>query len=207
MFNTSEFGATHKICETFEDALATFRELDKHKIVSVDTETSGLNPYKNYICGFVFGHLPGVGYYIPIRHFNNPHKEEVDSVINLVRDWLGNTPEIEKVFWNAKFDLKMLSREGIKVSGVVHDGMVLLPLADRPTVSEKLALKDVAREILGVKTLGLEALQQEKRGQPIKEWGYACLDYRVVGFYACEDAIFTIKMWEYLLKRMGESNG
>lgn len=201
MLNLGEYNATHKVCENYEDVLTCLTELDNEKVIAVDTETSGLNPYKDYICGFAFGKLPGVGYYIPVRHFNNPMDEkESKEVIKLVKDWLVNTPKIEKVFWNSKFDLKMLNRDQIAVSGVIHDGMVLLPLADRPTISEKLSLKSVAKEILKVEAKGMEALKQEKKGKDIEKYGYAGLDWKVVSFYACEDGIFTIKLWEYLTK-------
>lgn len=202
MYRFSQY-PNYSICESLDDVVKMFTDLRNETIVALDTETSGLSPYSNFIIGYAFGKGPNIGYYIPIRHIENPIREyEVPGVQKLVKDYLEKTPEVSKAFWNAKFDIKMFKREGIRLSGPIHDGMILLSIAHKPLEFEKTKLKSAAKEVLGLDPVAEKFLSMEKRGKAdlIEKYGYACLSYVSVGFYAAEDAVFTYKLYEHLIK-------
>lgn len=210
MYNFSQY-PTHHICESFTDVCDMFNALkDPQNIVALDTETSGLSPYVNHIVGYAFGSLSGHGYYVPIRHKENPIKDkELVDIQDFIQDWLEKTPDVKKVFWNAKFDIKMFKREGIKLSGPIEDGMLLLALTNKPLNFSKLSLKTAAKEVLGLETIGKQFLDADKRGKGayIDKMGYGIMNYTIVGFYAAEDAIFTMKLYQHFLKNLDAPNG
>lgn len=194
----------HHVCESLNDVCAMFADLEEADMVALDTETSGLSPYVDYIVGYAFGKGPGVGYYVPVRHLHNPIKGvELEDVQSVIKEWLEGTPEKTKLFWNAKFDIKMYKRDGIKLSGYVHDGMILLSLTSKPLMFSKSSLKAAAKEILGLEPEGLHILNSEKRGKKplIDKFGYGIMSHSIVGFYAAEDAIFTYKLCDYFLNQ------
>ena len=200
-----EFKGTHNICVTVDDVKFMLLDLEKHKTIAIDTETSGLDPYKRDICGYVFGYYPNIGYYIPVRHMVNPIEgEELKNVRVLLKTFLETSGQ-SKVFFNAKFDIKMLRRDGIRVKGPVEDVSLLFPLLTVPTINNSLKLKDISREVLKFKTLGDAALRKAKHGKPemVEKYGYSFLPFDLVGVYACEDVMMTIQLWEWMKSKMG----
>ncbi len=200
-----KFNKTHKVCTSFDDVVQILKELEKEPFVAVDTETSGLDPYTRDICGYAFG-TPNVGYYVPVRHMRNPiagfELERVRSVLKMFLEKSGQP----KVFFNAKFDIKMLQRDGIIVGPPVEDTSLLFPLLTIPIANFSLKLKDICREVLGFKTSGQETLKKEIHGKAdmVKKYGYAFVPFHILGPYACEDGMMTAQLWRWMMAKMKE---
>ena len=81
-------------------------KLNEKKLISVDTETTSLNPIEADLVGVSFSCDVNEAYYIPIAHknFNNPDKK---LVINKIKKILED-PSIKKVGQNIKYDLIVL---------------------------------------------------------------------------------------------------
>lgn len=84
-----------------------------------------------------------------------------------IKDFLEN-PSIEKIFFNACYDLEMLLNEGIRVKGAIHDVMLLHHLLDEEDLDED---GDRIQDLKGlaVKYLDKEADKFEKAVDAIRE--------------------------------------
>jgi len=95
------------------------------KLIAVDTETTGLDAWHgDEPFAFGFCNEKGVVKYFewevdPYTRVVVPRADELEAIGELMAD-----PKVEKVFHNAKFDVRMMEEAfGIKTRGVVHDTM------------------------------------------------------------------------------------
>jgi DNA polymerase I-like protein with 3'-5' exonuclease and polymerase domains len=114
-----------------ELALMMIRE---SKVIASDTETSGLDPVKDFICGHVVtDHSHSV--YVPVRHEaggNIPNAEEFEKELAKAyndRARLG----YRTVFHNGGFDLRFYSWIGVVFGGPLEDSMINEGLIDDTT--------------------------------------------------------------------------
>jgi DNA polymerase-1 len=95
------------------------QNLCNQKSVCFDTETTGLDALSATLVGIAFSYEKGTGYYIPFPE----NQEEAQLLIEKLRPFFENE-NIEKVGQNLKYDIKILSRYGIKVKGKLFDTMI-----------------------------------------------------------------------------------
>lgn len=114
-----------------ELALMMIRE---SKVIASDTETSGLDPVKDFICGHVVtDHSHSV--YVPVRHEaggNIPNVEEFEKELARAfadRSRLG----YRTVFHNGGFDLRFYSWIDVIIGGALEDTMINEGLIDDTT--------------------------------------------------------------------------
>jgi len=157
--------------DLFEDAL---RWLGSESILAIDTETTGLDPYKakHRICGISFTDPDGVSAYFPFRHAvgQNLSLSKLQAVIDLLNARM-IAGDLDLLFWNAKFDLHMLAADGFEPPRVGHifDFMIgahllnenepsygLKEFADRYGIGEgsldENALRLIVEQELGIRT-------------------------------------------------------
>ena len=116
----------------------------------------------------------------------------------IVMDWVQEVVSGpgDKIFHNASYDVGWLRAHGIKVSGRIIDTMVASALVDENRFSYSL-------NALGYDWLGETKSEQELK-EAASEWGIDAkqelykLPAKFVGFYAEQDAILTLKLWQYL---------
>lgn len=119
----------------------SFPDLSAYKLISVDLETKDTN-LKTKGPGWCFpsarrreDYIVGVAiaadyhsWYFPVRHKNGPNLDP-----GLVFRWLKpymEDPTIDKVAFNALYEIGWLSTEGINVQGTVHDPGIMAALLD-----------------------------------------------------------------------------
>lgn len=94
--------------------------------VACDTETTGLNPWLGDMpFAFSFASPEGQVAYVqfPVDPFTREvHYDAKPAAYRQVKEFYEN-PKVEKIFWNAKFDVRMCRAAGIKVRGTIHEGM------------------------------------------------------------------------------------
>ena len=103
-----------------------------NSVVAIDTEATGLNPWRGHrifsvAAAFSSGRLLF-------------WRDEYSGLKEILED-----ESIEKVFQNAKFDIRMLRFSGFKVKGVIHDTMTEAHLLNS---RQKLNLEDLAGKYL-----------------------------------------------------------
>ncbi|EKD41400.1 MAG: hypothetical protein ACD_73C00731G0001, partial [uncultured bacterium] len=109
-----------------EDELnALLKRLDSVPGFSFDTETTGLNTWKDLLVGLSLGLNEKEAYYIPLEHsyLGCPVMLPRSKVIAALKPYFEN---INKFKWaqNAKFDMEVLKKEGIEVVGLAGDSLL-----------------------------------------------------------------------------------
>ncbi|MBR9843144.1 MAG: DNA polymerase I [Rhodobacteraceae bacterium] len=169
--------------------------------IAVDTETTGLDEMVADLVGICLCVEPGEACYIPLTHkkeasdndlFASDELAEGQLPLNEVLDALKpvlESPAILKIFQNAKYDAKILSRYGITV-GPIDDTMLL-----------SYALH------AGLHGHGMDALSERYLGhtpipiKPLLGSGKSAITFDKVPLedavkYAAEDADITLRLWQ-----------
>lgn len=93
--------------------------------VAVDTETTGLDVWHGDepFAISAFG-LSGKEHYVEFNVDPFTRKVQYDKRLRPFKEMLEDE-DITKVFWNAKFDIRMLRKAGVEVRGTIHDAMYM----------------------------------------------------------------------------------
>lgn len=84
--------------------------------IACDTETTGLDPFIDTVSTVAFSFRRSneiESIVLPMEHFESPFKDNLEPCVEFCKNILHNEKN-RKIFHNAKFDLKMLYRYGIK---------------------------------------------------------------------------------------------
>jgi len=169
--------------------------LSEQSVISVDTETSSLNPLETELVGISFCYGPNKACYIPIAHknFKNLNKELVLKKIKPILE----DESIKKVGQNIKFDFIVLKQNGIEIKPI-EDTMLISYTLDAGTNRHNL---DTLAEIhLNHKNISYKELV----GSGKKKLNFSDIDLEKSTEYAAEDADVTLRLYEYLSSRLNE---
>lgn len=160
--------------------------------LSVDTETSAVDPMQADLVGISLSVEPNSAVYIPVGH-----RILVGSQINInrVRDILGPVladPAIPKTGQNLKYDRKILLRNGMQLDGVAFDTLLASYLLDPDRRGH--GLKNLALERLGIAMTNIEELI----GRGKKQISMADVEIERVSPYACADADVALQLTHLL---------
>ncbi|MFA4872600.1 MAG: DNA polymerase I [Patescibacteria group bacterium] len=164
-------------------------DLDKQKSFVIDTETTGINPFKASMIGMSFCWKEGEAYYIDATYRNF----DIAKLKPILED-----PRIMKWGHNVKFDLEALRTHGINARGFTFDTMVASYLLNPG--SRQHNLETVVFTEFGYQMQPIEELIGKGRTQitmdkvPVVE----------VANYSCEDADFTLRLVAPYRERLEE---
>ena len=196
---------SHQINFTFKESdwktPSHFPNIKDAKEIAIDLETKDPN-IKTKGPGWptMDGNIVGIAVatdgftgYFPIAHENGSNMD-----YKIVMDWVQEivSGPGDKIFHNASYDVGWLRAHGIKISGRIIDTMVASALVDENRFSYSL-------NALGYDWLGETKSEQELK-EAASEWGIDAkqelykLPAKFVGFYAEQDAVLTLKLWQYL---------
>ncbi|HEX7880309.1 MAG TPA: DNA polymerase I [Candidatus Eisenbacteria bacterium] len=163
--------------------------------VSIDTETTGLDPMRAALVGLSFSTVGKTGWYVPVGHVEGPNVS-----LEQVRTHLGPVladPSVKKVGQNIKYDLVVLDRHQLPVAGVAFDTMVASYLIDAER-SHK--LDNLAHDELGYRMVPITDLI----GKGQKQRTFADVPVPLAVRYAAEDADITLRLSDLFLPRLAE---
>ena len=169
--------------------------------IAVDTETTGLNEMIVDLVGICLSVEPGEACYIPVGHKKEAATDDLfasddlaegqlplNEVLDALKPVLEN-PAILKIFQNAKYDCKILSRYGITVAPI--DDTMLLSYALHAGLHghgmDTLSERYLSHTPIPIKSLlgsGKSAITFDK--VPLEE----------AVKYAAEDADITLRLWQ-----------
>ncbi|MFT4413235.1 DNA polymerase [Fredinandcohnia humi] len=173
------------------------QDLKNEPIIAVDTETTGLDVYNDEIVGISLT-LPNADYhvYIPVAHTTGKQLKR-DVVLKALEPTL-TSPFIGKVLHNAKFDIHMFIRHGLRMRGLAHDTQIAMAILNENETS--FALKNLATKYgkhFGFKD---ESYTFEELFGKNAKFADVPLDVALV--YAAKDTHLTYKLYSWQLEHL-----
>jgi DNA polymerase-1 len=174
-----------------EALVARLREVEEF---SLDLETTGPDPHSAEIVGIALAWEPYRGYYIPVGHLGGGEQLPLEEVLARLRPLLeAECPRV--IGQNIKYDLEVLARYGIELSGIAFDAMVAHWLLYPNAPSH--ALEVIVREELGEKVQSYKELLAEGGEGEMREVPLAR-----AGRYAAEDAEVVCRLRAPLTEKL-----
>ncbi|WP_043348320.1 DNA polymerase I [Cupriavidus basilensis] len=172
---------------------AWMRRIETAPLVSIDTETTSLEPLQAQLVGISLSIEPGEACYIPVAH-RGPDVVGLEAYGQLTREavlarmraWLED-PSRGKVGQNLKYDSHVFANHGVSLRGIVHDTM----LQSYVLASHRNhGMDSLAERLLGLKTISYE----EVCGKGASQIGFDQIDIARATEYAAEDADVTLRL-------------
>ena len=166
-------------------------------VVSLDTETTGLDPMRAELVGISFSVEPHQGGYVPLghRYAGAPSQLSLDFVLEKLKPWLTDAAA-PKLGQNLKFDRHVFANHGIGLKGIVHDTLLQSYVFEshRPHDMDNLALRH-----LGIKTISYD----EVTGKGAARISFDQVDIERAAQYAAEDTDITLQLHQHLYAEVG----
>jgi DNA polymerase I len=172
-----------------EDHLAAWlARLNGAELVSVDTETTSLDPMIARLVGLSLSVEPGRAAYLPLAHryAGGPEQLPFDATLARLKAWLEDASGA-KVAQNAKYDLHVLANHGIRMRGVTHDTLLESYVLESHRPHD---MDNLAQRHLGVKTITYE----EVTGKGSAQIGFDQVSVERAAEYAGEDADIVLQL-------------
>ena len=173
--------------------------LKKSIFLSLDLETTSPNPLKAEIVGISFCYNADSAFYVPVAHLVTGSNKQLslDYVIESLKPILEDQ-KIKKIGQNIKYEIIVLSKYDIELSGIFFDSMVAAHLLDSSLQSY--SLDNLSRRFLDYKmTTYKEVTTVDK-----KTISFAEVEINKATEYSCEDADITFRLFELFKKKLEE---
>lgn len=184
---------SYQLLRTREERAALLRKLQDQKSVCFDTETTGLDVFRDELVGLSFCFCEREAYFVLLPE----NRDEALEVLAEFRDFFGN-PEIEKIGHNLKFDLSVLTSYGIALQGRLFDTMIAHYLLQPEMRHGMDYLADI---YLKYRTITYEDLLGEGKNRI----AIRAVDATLLCNYAAEDADITFRLKNILEKELRDN--
>ncbi len=172
-------------------------EMLRQPRISVDTETTHVNPSRAELVGISVAWREGEAHYIPLRAPEGDVCLDGEAVLAMLRPVLED-PHVEKIGQNLKYDMVVLRSAGVQLQGVTFDTMVASYLLDAGQRNHN--LDELARRYLGHTTIKIGQLIGTGKSQKRMDE----VSVERVTEYACEDADVALRLVPILQSRLDE---
>lgn len=203
--------AVHKtIIDTEEKLLNLVKTLKTKSLISVDTETTGLNPLEDDIVGISIAYNDQItakngrvkidetkediteSFYIPLFH-NVGEQVDMDFAVAKLAPVFADE-NIAKTMQNAKFDIHVLNHHKMPVKKLIFDTMLASYIKDS---SKKHGLKLQSQ-------LYLNYIMTEFVDVAGKYTTFDTVEIEKAALYACDDAFATLELTRYWQSNLDE---
>jgi DNA polymerase-1 len=193
------------------------------KLIACDCETNGLNPWKGDR-PFLFSFCNEEGETGFVRWEVNPKNRQVvvGKEFSELKKFFED-PTITKVFHNAKFDIRMLTKTGIQVAGTIEDTMFAMHVLRNDELT--LALKPIAEKYANIsqedEEILIEATRKRRRelkgsdimiateethGSEFIHADYWLAPPELCQTYAVQDVVRTMTLWLLFRDKLKEED-
>ena len=185
----------YQLIETEEDARKLFDLFVTKQILSLDTETTSVNPIDAELVGLSFAAEEGKAFYVAIP----AEREKAERIVNIFKPLYEST-EILKIGQNIKYDMEVLMNYGVRLSAPMFDTMIAHYVLQP---EQKHNMDILAETLLNYQTVHIDELIGPKgKGQK----SMRDLSPASVCDYAAEDADVTLRLYNVLKPRLKETN-
>ena len=183
--------------KSFNDLIES---LEKKKSFAFDVETTSKRPVWARLVGISFSFEDGNAFYLPLAHryLGVPEQLEFKAVCEKLKPILEDK-SIKKCGHNIKYDLIVMSNEGIALDGVDFDTMIASYLLNPSSRGH--GLDALTMEYFGHKNL----TYKEMTGTGSKEIGFDEVDVDRATEYAAEDSDMTWRLKGKLQPQLKDS--
>lgn len=184
----------YQLVETEEDARKLFDLFVTKQILSLDTETTSVNPIDAELVGLSFAAEEGKAFYVAIP----AEREKAERIVNIFKP-LYESPDILKIGQNIKYDMEVLMNYGVRLSAPMFDTMIAHYVLQP---EQKHNMDILAETLLNYQTVHIDELIGPKgKGQK----SMRDLSPASVCDYAAEDADVTLRLYNVLKPRLKEA--
>ena len=178
-----EIDKNYQTVLTQEDCQALMAQIVAKKRVSIDTETTSINPMMAKLVGVSIAIEPHTAYYIPVAHSGLDAMKQLSRsfLLEQLKPILEN-PDIQKIGQNIKYDWLVLRQYDIELSTHLFDTMIASYVMDPSDLSH--SLDRIALNRLNYKMIPYKDVV----GTGKKERCFSEIDLQKATQYACEDA-------------------
>ena len=178
------------------------KKVQNSDMVSIDLETTSVNPMVAEIVGVSISFKKDEGFYIPVLYLgknkNNFGADDLKIVLENLKDFLEND-KIKKVGQNIKYDTLILSRNGINVAGIYFDTMVAASILNPSARSYKLDMLSI--EFLNYTMVPIEDLIGRGKDQITMDM----VPIEKAAYYAAEDADIVLQLSQIFISKLEEN--
>ena len=199
--------------------------IQRHDLISFDTETDSLNPRKGQIIGFSVTGETGIGFYMPTMLFANGEllNAKIDDIEchDIAKRIIAMLVGKKLIGHNLSFDARFVKNfYGVDLTDSIHaDTMLMVHTVQEDGVNSEsghgvFALKEVARSIqteIGI-DIDTEANQEQielkesirANGGSTTKDNYEIFkaDIDILSKYACADTDLAFRIYEYYLQKI-----
>jgi DNA polymerase-1 len=171
-------------------------KLMQAELVSLDTETTSLDPMTAQLVGISFSATPHEAAYLPLmhRHPGTPQQIDLKHALHKFKPWLESAAH-KKLGQNLKYDQHVFANHGIALHGI-HDDTLLQSYvleSHKPHDLENLVLRH-----LGLSTIPYTDVV----GKGAKQIGFDQVDIVTATRYSAEDADITLRLYQHFAPQL-----
>ncbi len=194
---------SYSVVKHIPELIELVETLKTKQMVAFDLETTSLDVLTTDIVGLSFSWEANRAVYIAVRYPNPPDgsftSEDIDIVLRELKPFW-DSESIKKTGHNLKFDLSVLKRYGIDVTGVGFDSQIAGYLVNPG--GRGYGMNDLSVQYLGIDPIHIEQLIGKGKDQITMD--LVSLD--VISEYAAEDADISFQLYEILAEKIDAEN-
>ena len=187
--NNKKNNQNYKIIKSYSEIDVLIKKLKTKKIVSIDLETTNINPNIADIVGISMSYKEHSGIYIPILC---PQKErclDLSVICNMLKPIL-ESKDLKFIGQNIKYDALILKRNNIELRSIYFDTMIAESIISPDKNTYKLDY--LSEEYLNYKMMPIDKLIGDKPN----EVSMKDVPLEDIAYYACEDSDITLQIYE-----------
>ena len=195
-----QFKKKYELITNIKDLNNLIFLIKKFGYCAIDTETNSLNIEKATLVGLSIAVNEDLAYYVPVNHKSlNDNKKikgqiKEDKVIEAIRS-ISADPSILKIGHNIKYDLRILDKYNIEMLSIA-DTMLMSYATDNGATKHN--MDDLA--YLHFQHTNIKFKEIVGSGKKEITFDYVEIDKALE--YAAEDALITLKLYNFLNKRI-----
>ena len=176
-----------------------YRRIRDAELVTLDTETTGLDYMQAELVGISLAVTEGEAAYIPLAHdyAGAPEQLSRHQVLEDLKPWLEDATH-KKLGHHLKYDAHIFARYGIRLAGMQFDSMLESYVLN--SVATRHDMDSTAKFYLDIDTIHYE----DVAGRGAKQLTFNQVALQEAAPYAAEDADVTLRLHRHLWQELGK---